>query len=99
MYVVVTSPLGNGVPDLLVRMDKACPHCKRKSKQNIFVEVKEIGGKLTPDEEKWHDEHPGMSTIWMVIRQGNKILVEENGNLLQFDVSQKIPLLREIPNS
>ena len=81
--VADTSRLGDGFPDFVARMDRPCPHCKRKFKQNVLVELKEVGGRITPSEEKWHDAHPGMAEIWVAIWQGNILLLEKDGQLVQ----------------
>lgn len=83
--VAVLSPLGGGIPDLLIAGASACPHCKRKFPQNILIEVKEAGGTLTEDEQRFFLGWIGPKAVWTVFRQGNNIIVEENGQLVQLN--------------
>lgn len=53
-HFVDTSRLGFGFPDLIVAS---------KAGQNVFVEVKMPGAKLTPDELKFHSRWPNRIEI------------------------------------
>ena len=83
-YVVI-SDLGNGRPDLIVRMPVRCLKCKSGANQNVMVELKTGDAKLTPDEVEWHDKHPGMAVIWRTYRHGKQLIVtDDKGKLITF---------------
>jgi len=81
--VAILSSLGHGIADLLIGGDFPCPYCERKFRQNKLMELKEPGGKLTPDEKRFHDMWLGQVGTWVVVRYGNQMLIEENGELVE----------------
>jgi hypothetical protein len=64
-FVQSLADVGNGCPDLLVSF---------RGKWFVF-EVKSPGGKLTPDEAKWHNE--ARASVFVVYSAGEAIRVLE----------------------
>lgn len=52
-WVFPLHTVGRGFPDVLVYFRR----------QFFLLEIKTRGGRLTPDQQQWHKEHPGAATI------------------------------------
>ena len=62
--VTLLSAVGGGVPDLIAGFRK----------KNYLVEIKGDKGKLTPDQEVWHEEWKGQVAIVRTEEEGLKLI-------------------------
>ncbi len=75
-FVADTSRLGGGFPDMVVESKAVDP-------VYILLEVKSPGGKLTPDEKKFHNKSRGPLKI--VYTMEGALLVMEQYDQIRFD--------------
>lgn len=73
MTTVSLAPIGSGVPDLLVGGVMPCGHCGKKVHQNKLLEVKSDKGKLTSEQERFHQWWLGQIVVVRSIDEALKV--------------------------